>query len=354
MVEFALVAPMFFLVLFGIIEAGRFIFYYEILNNATREGARYAIVNGANIPSAARPARRRRGRHRATRLATTSRERVRDAAFGVLAAAITVDPMLATRNNGRGSTVTVSATFTYRALVPIVPLPADHGQRSRALSSTTRPIPTNVARSSSSSPAAWSPCCSMAALAFDVGMMLVERRDQQNAADAAALAGARFVLDRLRPTREDARPSARPRQRVRRRGRGRGRQHLHPGHPRSVCRIPGLHRGPDRGVAPVDLRRHHRSGRMAGRRLCRGDQRPEPDIPVLDARAGPDRVQGHRGVRERRRRGVRQHPVEFEWRRLHAAPRSGSAGPAAARSMSSRPMPRVASSASSWTRAAAP
>jgi len=34
----------------------------------------------------------------------------------------------------------------------------------------------------------------MAALAFDVGSMLVERRDQQNAADAAALAGARFVL----------------------------------------------------------------------------------------------------------------------------------------------------------------
>lgn len=34
----------------------------------------------------------------------------------------------------------------------------------------------------------------VAALAFDVGMMLVERRDEQNAADAAALAGARFVL----------------------------------------------------------------------------------------------------------------------------------------------------------------
>src|SRR6186997_2449361 len=48
LVEFALVAPMFFLLLFGIIEAGRFIFYYEVLNNATREGARYAIVNGAN------------------------------------------------------------------------------------------------------------------------------------------------------------------------------------------------------------------------------------------------------------------------------------------------------------------
>ena len=33
----------------------------------------------------------------------------------------------------------------------------------------------------------------VAALAFDVGVMLLERRDQQNAADAAALAGARYV-----------------------------------------------------------------------------------------------------------------------------------------------------------------
>ena len=34
----------------------------------------------------------------------------------------------------------------------------------------------------------------IAALAFDVGLMVLERRDQQNAADAAALAGARYVL----------------------------------------------------------------------------------------------------------------------------------------------------------------
>lgn len=45
----------------------------------------------------------------------------------------------------------------------------------------------------------------IAALAFDVGMMLVERRDQQNAADAAALAGARFVLT----SEVDARAAAR-------------------------------------------------------------------------------------------------------------------------------------------------
>jgi hypothetical protein len=35
----------------------------------------------------------------------------------------------------------------------------------------------------------------VAALAFDVGMMLLERRDEQNAADAAALAGARYVFE---------------------------------------------------------------------------------------------------------------------------------------------------------------
>jgi hypothetical protein len=33
----------------------------------------------------------------------------------------------------------------------------------------------------------------VAAMAFDIGMLMVERRDQQNAADAAALAGARYV-----------------------------------------------------------------------------------------------------------------------------------------------------------------
>lgn len=42
----------------------------------------------------------------------------------------------------------------------------------------------------------------VAALAFDTGMMLVERRDQQNAADAAALAGARYLI--TNPTRAES------------------------------------------------------------------------------------------------------------------------------------------------------
>ena len=47
MVEFALVAPLLFIVLIGVFEAGQFVLNLETLNNATREGARYAIVHGA-------------------------------------------------------------------------------------------------------------------------------------------------------------------------------------------------------------------------------------------------------------------------------------------------------------------
>ena len=55
MAEFAIVAPMLFLLILGIIEAGRFIFFHETLSNATREGARYAIVHGADSPNPSGP-----------------------------------------------------------------------------------------------------------------------------------------------------------------------------------------------------------------------------------------------------------------------------------------------------------
>jgi len=46
MAEFALVAPIFFLMLFGLIDFGRYVYNVQMLNNAAREGARYAIVHG--------------------------------------------------------------------------------------------------------------------------------------------------------------------------------------------------------------------------------------------------------------------------------------------------------------------
>lgn len=120
-VEFALIAPIFFLVLFSLVEAGRFMFFYETLNNATREGARYAIVNGANslgCPTGP-PAP---GSVACDPTGNAVKQRVRDAAFGALGSAVTVTPTWFA-DNGRGSTVTVAASYTYSSLVPIVPLP---------------------------------------------------------------------------------------------------------------------------------------------------------------------------------------------------------------------------------------
>lgn len=121
--EFALVAPIFFLLLFGIIEAGRFMFFYEVLNNATREGARYAIVNGANADEVGCPTGPPApGTTSCDPTGEDVKQRVRDTAFGVLGADLTVTPTW-NPDNGRGATVNVSATYTYFSLVPIVPIP---------------------------------------------------------------------------------------------------------------------------------------------------------------------------------------------------------------------------------------
>ena len=44
MVEFALIIPFFLILLFGIIDLGRYVSTANALNNATREGARFASV----------------------------------------------------------------------------------------------------------------------------------------------------------------------------------------------------------------------------------------------------------------------------------------------------------------------
>jgi Flp pilus assembly protein TadG len=49
-VEFALVAPVLFLLVFGIIEFGRMIMVQQVVINASREGARAAIIEGVTAP----------------------------------------------------------------------------------------------------------------------------------------------------------------------------------------------------------------------------------------------------------------------------------------------------------------
>jgi Flp pilus assembly protein TadG len=49
LVEFAFVLPVFLMVLMGIFEYGRFLFTIQLMNNAAREGARYAVVNVTTV-----------------------------------------------------------------------------------------------------------------------------------------------------------------------------------------------------------------------------------------------------------------------------------------------------------------
>ncbi len=46
-VEFAIVAPLFFLFVFGIIEFGRMVMVQQVITNASREAARVAVLDGA-------------------------------------------------------------------------------------------------------------------------------------------------------------------------------------------------------------------------------------------------------------------------------------------------------------------
>lgn len=46
-VEFALVLPILLLLVFGTVDLGRLVFYQSLINNAVRDGARVAIINGA-------------------------------------------------------------------------------------------------------------------------------------------------------------------------------------------------------------------------------------------------------------------------------------------------------------------
>lgn len=51
LIEFALVSPVLLLLIFGVIDLGRAIFYYDTLNHAAREGARVAARASNTLPT---------------------------------------------------------------------------------------------------------------------------------------------------------------------------------------------------------------------------------------------------------------------------------------------------------------
>lgn len=117
-----MIAPLFFLVMFAIIDFGRYIYYVQVLNNAAREGARYAIVHGGNSFTPAGPS--------ADDSAVASV--VRNYAVGVIGGGTVFtihsdwrDPLrpLDPPANGRGHIVRVSIQYDFHSLIPVVPIP---------------------------------------------------------------------------------------------------------------------------------------------------------------------------------------------------------------------------------------
>ena len=120
LVEFAFVVPVFLLLLFAIIDFGRYVYYVQILNNAAREGTRYAIVHGARSLTPTGPAPDD----------ATIDSVVRNYAIGVIgnSAVLVVHSNWGTNplnppTNVRGEKVHVSVTYDFHSLIPVVPIP---------------------------------------------------------------------------------------------------------------------------------------------------------------------------------------------------------------------------------------
>jgi hypothetical protein len=142
MVEFALAVPIIFVLVLGTFEAARFIFYYQLVNDAAREGARYAMVHGSRsaCPSGPPPPGET---NPCDPSGANVKAAVGQAAFDFASTGqlLVFDPVWTSRGslspprrgdastgaNGRGDHVTVFVDFTYHPLVkevvdvPILP-----------------------------------------------------------------------------------------------------------------------------------------------------------------------------------------------------------------------------------------
>src|SRR5205809_603029 len=99
-VEFAIVAPVLFLLFLGMIEFGRMVMVQQIITNAAREGARIAIIPGATTSQVVTAVN--------TYLTSTS----------IKGATATVSPDPTSATYGSSITVNVSLPYTAVSWVP--------------------------------------------------------------------------------------------------------------------------------------------------------------------------------------------------------------------------------------------
>lgn len=101
MVEFAIVAPLFFLLVLGMIEFGRMVMVQQVLTNASREGARVAILDGVTTAE----------------VVAAVEEYLQTGAISGASVQVAPDPPT-TAGYGEPVTVTVSVPFTRVSWLP--------------------------------------------------------------------------------------------------------------------------------------------------------------------------------------------------------------------------------------------
>lgn len=128
LVEFALILPIFVLLMVGIFDLGHVVWSNDALTNASREGARFAIVNGNQSQT---PASRQDVKNAAINWAANAGTSVSaTVCWSAPGAPCSGDTDTGTADRGQLVTVTVTANVSLAA-------PSFFGFRSTLLSSTT-------------------------------------------------------------------------------------------------------------------------------------------------------------------------------------------------------------------------
>ena len=99
--EFAVVAPLFFLLLFGMVEIGRAIMVQQVLTNASREGARLGVLDGTTTDD----------------VTTAVNTYLQNSAVGVSTVTVSPDPP-SSAGYGEPVTVTVTTSFDQESWLP--------------------------------------------------------------------------------------------------------------------------------------------------------------------------------------------------------------------------------------------
>ena len=107
--EFGLTISFFMMLVLGIMEVGRYVAMQQSLTSAVLEGGRYAVVHGSKSSSPAT----------SQTITTQIQNNCGILTGSSISANVTFSP-----NNSPGSTVTISATYPWVPLVPLLNLPS--------------------------------------------------------------------------------------------------------------------------------------------------------------------------------------------------------------------------------------